>query len=388
MKNGLRKIRIIYSALLLCILVFLVMSSPRPAESDLSVLPLLIKEAFGVTGSSGNKGLRFFQGEIKIGDWESGDLMLIVDNFEWEESIEMIVETAYSDGIQSYILTDGEDQREDGYIARLVGRQLAKVLEVSYDSPWIRDYGPLQLKTLEGIRWLDFNYDSDRPHDNDIPHEVSRLIDVPLTSVDYYLDGGGIISNGSGLCAMSDVTIMEVSIDQEDSEQMSAFRESLGCRAIAIVPALTGEPTGHIDVIAQFLSSNTVAVAMINRRAFPELASELDRAVASLIKGADSLGQQLSIIRIPIHVEQGVFYSYINGTRLRDTFLVPYFDVVPPEIEHIAYRRLGAAMPHVTLVPIPADRMAQKGGAVHCLTLTLSAPKFLQKGQYHAKSVQ
>jgi agmatine/peptidylarginine deiminase len=387
--KGSRKIHITSSVLFLCVLVFFILRSPHTAEPGVSVVTSPTTQGFGVPGRTENKGLQSFQQIIQTGDWEARDVLMIVDNFEWEESIEMIVQTAYHDGMQSFILTDGEDLREDGYIARLVGSKFAKILKVPYDSPWIRDYGPLQLRTSgKGILWLDFDYKSDRPHDNYIPHEVSGFMDVLLESVDYRLDGGGIISNGRGLCAISDATLSEISLDHKDAEQMNAFRKSVGCRAIAIVPALTGESTGHIDVIAQFLSADTVAVAMINGDAFPELASELESAVAALTKEANSLGQQLIVIRVPMHVEQGVFYSYINGTRLRDTFLVPSFDTVPLETEDIAYRRLGEAMPDVTLVPIPADVMAQRGGAVHCITLTLSLPKSLSKSQFHAKRMQ
>jgi agmatine/peptidylarginine deiminase len=140
--------------------------------------------------------------------------------------------------------------------------------------------------------------------------------------------------------------------------------------------ALTGETTGHADIIAQFLSPDIVAVAMVDQDESSKLSAELEETVESLVATASAIGQKLSIIRLPIHIDGEYFYSYVNGTRLRNAYLIPSFRNVPLETELMAYRAIRSAIPEVKLIPVPADHMVQRGGAVHCITLGLSLPRY------------
>ena len=49
-----------------------------------------------------------------------------------------------------------------------------QVLDLDVDTPWIRDYGPLQLEHDSGeITWLDTRYARDRPVDDQMPEWLS-----------------------------------------------------------------------------------------------------------------------------------------------------------------------------------------------------------------------
>jgi hypothetical protein len=54
-------------------------------------------------------------------------------------------------------------------------------------------------------------------------------------------------------------------------------------------------------------------------------------------------------------------------------------------MEAMAYNIIRSVIPEVELVPVPADHMAQRGGAVHCITLGLSLPRHIDVRQYWAK---
>ncbi len=69
------------------------------------------------------------------------------------------------------------------------------------------------------------------------------------------------------------------------------------------------------------------------------------------------------------------YRSYVNGLRLGSSFLVPSYGDVDPEEETEAYEILEGAMPGVHLAPIPADRMIELEGAIHCLSQSLMLPR-------------
>jgi agmatine deiminase len=322
-------------------------------------------------------------GYIHRGDWEQPDVLLVVDNHEWMDSLRKIVTASHDDGIPVYILADQDEVSEEARTAWELETDEGRVLHFSHDSPWIRDYGPIQLKSAESkIQWLDFGYAWDRPNDDTVPRKLAGYIGIPIKSGKYYLEGGAIISNGEGLCAITDRSLIEASVDRESPAQLEAFRQLLGCRALAILPGLTGERTGHADMIAQFLSRDTVAVSVMDPEVSYLNAAELNEAAESMLSSAISIGQKLRIIRLPMHVEGENYYSYVNGTRLKDTYLVPSFESVPAEVEKMAYRLMRSMLHDVRVVPIPADSMVESGGAVHCITLGLSFPRSVDTDQY------
>jgi agmatine deiminase len=326
---------------------------------------------------------------IHRGDWELPDILLLVEDSDWQDALRIIVDASHKDGIPVYILTDRDNFEKEDYLSLLKNQYEARILRISYDTPWIRDYGPLQLKALgNAVHWLDFYYTSDRPHDDSVPQQLAEYMDMPVEDGNYYLEGGAIISNGRGLCAITEKSLNEASVDQISSEEVSAFRQLLGCNALAILPALTGETTGHADIIAQFLSHDVVAVAIMDHDESSDIPDELEKAAESLVSTARSIGQRLHVIRLPMYVEGENFYSYVNGTRLRNAYLVPSFKNVPFDTEFMAYRIIRSAIPDVRLIPIPADKMVERGGAVHCITLGLSLPRSYDLQQYWVKEDQ
>lgn len=324
---------------------------------------------------------------IQRGDWEAPDILLIAEDPYWKDSVKIIAAAAHRDGIPVYIMSDRDYIGKEDYLSPLLERDEVRILRVSYDSPWIRDYGPVQLKMSgEKIQWLDFNYTEDRPLDDIIPQKLAEYMNMPLKEGEYYLEGGAVISNGRGLCAVTETSLEEASVDKNSAEELEAFKDMLGCSALAILPALDGEITGHADIIAQFLAPDIAAVAIADTDQSSEIAFELDQAVRSLTAAAHSLGQRLRIVRLPIYVEGENFYSYVNGTRLGRSFLMPSFKKVPQIKEFMAMQAIRSVIPDVRLVPVPADDMAERGGAIHCITLGLNIPQLYDIEKFFVQS--
>ncbi len=305
------------------------------------------------------------------GDWEPPQTLLLAYEDDWAHVLGELIAAAQVDAPVLVVLKP-EHEAEPRV------RQWLRALEVehvtlAHDSPWIRDYGPFELLDESGSRrWLDLGYDATRPLDDLLPEQLGRVSGMVVEHHALMLDGGGMISNGEGHCVMTDTSFIAFSGAQSFELTADAL-ERLGCRVLTVVPALPEEDTGHIDVVAQFLSSSVVAVAQIDEDQRPSDAQILDRTAQLLVMGAEHLGQHLRVIRVPLFVADGIYYSYINGTRLRRRFLVPSYVDVPESFEELAYRRLRSGLgDRVELTPVVVDELARLGGAIHCVTLGLS----------------
>jgi agmatine/peptidylarginine deiminase len=279
------------------------------------------------------------------------------------------------------ILLIPQDEREDQAVEWLLSHGLhpggaVELLDLAVDTAWVRDYGPLQTTDADGrIIWLDSDYSS-RPEDDIVPRKLAKRFDVPLELLPEGIEGGAIVSNGSGLCVSTVEAFDANAITTNDSDATDALLGQIGCQALALVPALAEEKTKHADMFVQFLEPDTAAVASFDPMAAPRDAARMDEAVGLLRQAASQLGMSLNIIRIPHPAPaEDTYASYINGLRVGDTFLIPEYSSVDLADEARAYEAFAEHLPNLRLVPIASDDIIELNGAVHCVTLGLDLPR-------------
>jgi len=311
------------------------------------------------------------------GDWEAPDTVIVAYNEDFSDFARLLITKASRiPGVEVGLLLGYEDY-DKGY--QWYGRYLAhqrnvRLVVLELDTPWIRDYGPLQIYNSDGrTLWLDAPYASDRPGDDRTPETLSSVWNVPLETMNWAIQGGAIISNGFGLCASTIEAFQQYQIDPEEQDVIDVLLPQIGCTVLALVPALADEETKHIDMFAQFTSPDSVVLATVDERIAPDDAERMNSAVWGLVQAAAVFGIELKVDRIPLpRGDNNKYYSYINGLRLTDTFLVPSYSAVPAEAERDAYDALATAIPDTELVAVPADAMIELYGAVHCLSLGLN----------------
>lgn len=319
------------------------------------------------------------------GDWEPPETLLIAFDESWRQGLTSLVIRAKSETEVVAVLTPEQDHESPA--REWVKWMGIESIVMPHDSPWIRDYGPFEMVAKNGDRrWVDMVYNPDRPHDDGVPLRLGELVGMPVEKRAFWLDGGGLISNGAGLCAMTEVSF-EILVNGEVPELVRNTIARLGCEVLAITPEVMGEQTGHIDVVAQFLAPNIVAVAEIDSLMLPAEAMAMDETVERLLQSARELHQSLEIVRVPMPANGEIYYSYINGLRLQRSFMLPHYANVDDSVERLAYSRLREGIPvDVDLVPVDADSMAARGGAVHCITLGLgNAVDRLGQGPSHQR---
>lgn len=314
------------------------------------------------------------------GDWEPPRTLVAAYYPAWSEPLASLIEAALPE-VAVCLLISAPQQPADVQ-AWLGGRGVpwasVGLLQAALDSPWIRDYGPLQRSGPGGANamWLDTQYNATRPNDDALPRQLASAFAVPLESVPVVLDGGALSGNGAGLCAMTWSTFQVAGLRLTDAVGLDRFLLRVGCDALAVLPGLTMERTGHVDMLAQFVSRTGVMVAELAAAAQPDDAANLQEAVIALQAAGKALGTELVVHRIPTPAPEGSIYrSYVNGTRLVRQFLVPSYEGATLADEARAYEALRRAMPGTTLVPIGADAMIASGGAVHCMSLGLSVAR-------------
>ncbi len=342
----------------------LVLLASVPGSSEAAPAPLVLSPS-----QEPDRSLR--------GDWEAPDIIVVAYTEGFTDFARLLADEADKiPGIEVAVLL-GWDEYEEGfrwYGQNLADRKNVHLVPLELDSPWIRDYGPLQIYEPGGsVLWLDAPYASDRPGDDRTPQTLSRVWDVPLEPLPLSLQGGALIGNGFGLCASTFEAFEQYGIDPEDREMIDALLTRIGCSVLVLVPSLVNDRTSHIDMFAQFTSPNSIMIAAVDETVSPEDSERMNAAVRGLLEGAAFFGVELQVDRVPLPVGDGErYYSYLNGLKLKDTFLVPSYSAVPIDEEREAYSALARAIPDTSLIAVPADEMIELEGAVHCLALGLN----------------
>ncbi len=289
---------------------------------------------------------------------------------------------------------------EDGArrILRKAGASLDAIefFHARTDRSWIRDYGPLFVKSEP--RWRQKPAPGDRRsavaagmsacataitswrfnawakyedwhHDAAIPATLAEDLKLRAWEPGLVLEGGSIDVNGHGLlltteeCLLSPVQARNPGLGRREIE--AALRDYLGARRVIwLRNGIAGDDThGHVDDLARFVAHDTVVIA-----------SEPDRTDANY----ESLRENLALLRkLPLRVVKLPMPAPLifNGRRLPASYanfyianglvLVPTFN--DPN-DRIALNTLARLFPDREVTGIHAVELVWGLGTLHCMT--------------------
>ncbi len=319
--------------------------------------------------------------DVLPGEFERTDTMIVgwAGQHEWEASL---VNAAASYVPVSIVTTQGwvreirrmlndrgmDDTTIDSRVTFITENELG---ENVLQSVWMRDYGPLVPRTTDGgRRVIDFRYHFDRLLDDALPTRLANHWRLPISRPQLVLEGGNVQSNGSGVCVVTDraVSANRWAYSADETYVKDTLRDYLGCTTTVIVPRLEREGTGHVDMFVHIVSRDRAIVG-----------EYLDTEDAANKVVTDDAARRLeneggfTVTRIPMpRNDDGIFRSYTNALAVNDGVLVPvYSDATDHERE--ALDVFGNAYPERTVVPLDAAGIIQRGGAIHCTTMSLGA---------------
>lgn len=283
--------------------------------------------------------------------------------------------------------------QEQGFSA--AERQAITVVQEPFDTPWIRDYGPMSAIGLrsDGTRGpllVDFSYTVQSQLDDVIPAPVAKALDLPLKSLPLAVDGGNFLSNGID-CFMAaparDIPESGEVRSREIARQKDIWQkhyQELGCRKVVF---FDHAPHPHIDMWAKIVSRDVVLVSELQKKSLEAVTmpdgfipEEYLALKQSLDEQAAIFAQTMRVERIPMPLPyRGTFRNYTNALLINGRAIVPHYiklgynyDVYPDE--HLkesyqrdvyeAYTRAGYQVEW-----LDADTLIYNGGSFHCVAL-------------------
>ena len=319
------------------------------------------------------------EGRTLRGDYEAPDRVLLVFTETWATATRVIAEQALESGADVSIVLEIENPRwKLDRIVRDLGRRYGdriSVFDGSVDTPWVRDWGPIQLRRDDRPLWLDADYDdANRRQDDETPVLLGRAFSTEVVELPWPLDGGAFISNGAGLCVLTR-EYLDMQGIVWDERDLADLLTQIGCRATALVPTLLGEATKHADMIAQFVAPDRLLMTTLidELDGDSEDSLRLRAAELGIRRAAASLGLELEVVHVPTPPAraQNNPRSYVNGLHLPDRYLMPSYPELPDHWDRDAREAVQRALGEVPVVPITTSTMIGSGGAIHCSALGL-----------------
>ena len=261
-----------------------------------------------------------------------------------------------------------------------------KFLEIAARGMWVRDYGPKFIRNQSGgLTIVDYSYldlvatdGMFRPDDDKVPARIAELFRMDMLPVPLSMEGGNLLTNGYGLCLTTNHLATENQHRGYSVEKVGKIiGETYGQRQWSYIDPLPGDRTKHADTYVTFLSPNVVAVGSCDPLLDPAAAATMDRTAAQLASVSVD-GQPLQVVRMPMLMQQdGVCRTYTNSILANGTALVPQYSDVDPKLNSQALAIYAKHLPNWKIVGIECLEIAEKGGALHCISCNIPSPSLV-----------
>ncbi len=261
-----------------------------------------------------------------------------------------------------------------------------RLYELPSNDTWSRDFGPLTVRTDQGLKLLDFVFNGwGHKFHADLDNQLSAKLlaagafgVTSFVSSELVLEGGSIESDGSGTL----LTTRDCLLEKNRNPHLSPgqIEEKLkflfGAEQILWLEhgALKGDDTdSHIDTLARFAPESTIIFQGCSDPTdehYPEL-SAMHEQLASF---TDSTGNNYRLLELPwpqaCYDNQGnrLPATYANFLIINGAVLVPtYNDPADP----VALEVVAQAFPQREIVPVDCRALIEQHGSLHCVTMQL-----------------
>ncbi len=245
----------------------------------------------------------------------------------------------------------------------------------SYGDVWLRDTGPIVVERKgEPIacrpRFNGWGGKYQMAGDDTIGAELACDAGLMLNRPDWVLEGGAIDTNGEGTVLTTEQCLLNPNRNPDlTREEIEAhLARDLGLtRVVWLGDGLLNDHTdGHVDNLARFVSTDTVALAE------PAGAQDPNTAVyAAAAARLEAAGLSVAPIPSPGLVTRGDWVepaSYANFLIANSIVAVPTFGV--PQ-DKAAVAAIDALFPARTAIGLPMRSVLAGGGGFHCASMQM-----------------
>jgi agmatine deiminase len=319
-------------------------------------------------------------------EWEPQEAIWLTwphNQLTWPDGMLADVERTYVDIIRSLqssqkirlLVKDSDSEARIRLTLDHEGIALSQIVfvPVAAEDSWIRDYGPTFVihpgqRQLAMVKWR-FNawgdkYD-DLIRDDRIPHELNKIIQLPVFEPGIVLEGGSIEVDGSGTVLTTEQCLLNKNRNPHlTREQIEDYLcEYLNVsRVLWLAEGIVGDDTdGHIDDIARFVDKATVICAFED-----DPADENHEILKDNYERLVSFG--LNVVKLPMPGYLGDRHARLPASYAN--FYIGNGAVVVPVFGHANDQRaleiLQECFPRRRVVGVHATSMVHGLGTIHC----------------------
>ena len=327
-------------------------------------------------------------------EWEPQQACLLTwphRDGHWRDSLNAIEacyrQLALTIGAQQRLIVLARDHHHRRHILAQLTAKPPEVVIIPHDDTWIRDYGPLTIILNGALTLLDFGFNAwggKYPYARDAKAcaQLLRTVfsDIPAEShSDWVLEGGALDCNGAGAAMIVTGTLLDSARNPNRTRRAltAKLRASLGLNHIHwlhLAPLRGDDTDGHIDTLARFIDTNTIAYQGCDDPNHPNHAC-LQQLQAQLTALRNAQGAPYTLLKLPDPPRQPTADAplpagYANFLFINGSVLLPAYDC-PQDL--IAQHRLAGALPEHRIVPLDTRPLIRQYGGIHCAVMHIPA---------------
>lgn len=277
-----------------------------------------------------------------------------------------------------------------------------RVVEMSSNDSWARDYAPTFVtngKEIRGINWsfnawgglydgLYFPWDKD----DKMARKLCDLYDFDMYDMSgFVLEGGSIHVDGEGTCITTEACLLSKGRNPDMTREQieDKLRECLGVsRIIWLKNGIYNDETNeHIDNICAFVKPGEVVLAWTDDKNDPQY--EMSKSCLDILENStDAKGRKIKVHKLylpkPVTITEQecegldtcdfqptrtpgerLAASYVNFYISNGAVVMPFFG---DPADEPAKEKLSELFPTRKIIPVYARDILIGGGNIHCIT--------------------
>ncbi|GJM32035.1 MAG: hypothetical protein DHS20C18_10360 [Saprospiraceae bacterium] len=312
-----------------------------------------------------------------MGEWEEVQGIVITWDTSHNTLLAEIVRHALPE-CTVYIVTDNLEYVLAKLAENNVPADDIQFLIETFDSIWIRDYGPWTVyqNDVDSLNIVDWIYNRPRANDDVIPAAVASLLNITMyeaTQVpfDWVHTGGNHLQDGMNTAFSSDLVIQE-NPGRIESEIDDLAQSFLGVDRYIKLRRLPFDVIHHLDMHMRLIDEETIFFGEYpeGQADGPQINANIDYLRNTFLT---PFGNTYNILRMPMPPDQfgdypnggGDYRTYTNSLFINKTIIVPIYE---EQYDTTALRLYREMLPGYNIVGIDCNDIISRLGALHCIT--------------------